>query len=86
MTGMERSKTIASGLFCFATSIASLPFSASKHVLKPSEQKGGCQRFPYRSVIIHHQNGFADAWLFGVRLACHQCPISQGLKVAACIK
>jgi len=39
MTGIERSKVITSGLNCLATSIASLPFSASAHVLKPSDKK-----------------------------------------------
>ena len=39
ITGMERSKTITSGLLCFAAPIASWPFSASTHVLKPSDRR-----------------------------------------------
>jgi hypothetical protein len=50
------------------------------HVLKPSDKKGGCQHLPYRSIIIHHQNGLADARLFRVGLALHQRPIFSGLK------
>jgi hypothetical protein len=45
MTGIERSKVITSGLICPATSIASLPFSASAHVLKPSDKKAAASNF-----------------------------------------
>src|SRR4029077_11941557 len=39
ITGIVRSKVITSGLICLASSTASLPFSASPHVLKPSDKK-----------------------------------------------
>jgi len=72
MTGIERSKVMTSGLICVAASTASLPFSASTQVLKPSDKKSGSKHFPNRAIIIHNQDGLASAPLFGISFDFHR--------------
>jgi hypothetical protein len=61
---MERSKTITSGLFCLLRRCLFAVFCLDAR-LEAIGQKGRRQHLPDRSAVIHHQNGFADAWLLG---------------------
>ena len=43
--GIDKSIVITSGLICWASSMASVPFAASPHVLKPSDRNAAASNF-----------------------------------------
>jgi hypothetical protein len=86
MPGIDKSIVIKSGLICWASSMASIPFAASPHVLKPSDRNAVASNFRIGALSSTTKTVLPIPRLRGVTLNFQRALFQRALRTWPCLE